>query len=143
MRKFAVIFLLTLCVCNSSYAHGVGFRESKFRATALEFFYSTGEEMSYCEARVFSPNDAKFAAQTGRTDEQGRLAFIPDVPGEWRVIVRDNEGHQCEARVNVSETLSASVHEESGDDLWFRALLGVSIIFNIAMIIRWRTSHAH
>ena len=74
---------------------------------------------------------------------KGRLAFIPDVPGEWRVIVRDEEGHQCIANVNVSELLTASVNEENSDDLWLRAGLGVSIIFNIAFIILWRARHAH
>ena len=137
------MLVFMLWVCASAYAHGVGYRQSEFRAVTLEFFYSTGEKMSYREVRVFSPKDEKFAAQTGRTDEQGRFAFIPDVPGEWRVIVRDEEGHQCIANVNVSEILTASVNEENSDDLWLRAVLGVSIIFNIAMIIRWRAGHAH
>lgn len=127
-------------------AHGVGYRHSELKAIPLEFFYSTGEKMSYCEARVFSPNDEKFAAQTGRTDEQGRFAFVPDSAGEWRVIVRDNEGHQCSASITVGETLSASQEESSlpqGIELLIRALLGVSVIFNAAMIIRWRSAHAH
>ena len=134
--------LIFLCA-GDSYAHGVGYRHSELKSIALEFFYSTGEKMSYREARVFSPKDSKFAAQTGRTDEQGRFAFIPDTSGEWRVIVRDEEGHQCEAKITVSENLSASVHDESVNDLWLRAILGVSILFNVAMIIRWRSSHAH
>ena len=79
----------------------------------------------------------------GSAGTKGRLAFIPDVTGEWRVIVRDEEGHQCIASVNVSEILTASVSKDSSDDLWLRAVLGVSIIFNIAMIIRWRSGHAH
>ena len=137
------MLVFMLWVCASAYAHGVGYRQSEFRAVTLEFFYSTGEKMSYREVRVFSPKDEKFAAQTGRTDEQGRFAFIPDVPGEWRVIVRDEEGHQCIANVNVSEILTASVNEENSDDLWLRAGLGVSIIFNIAFIILWRARHAH
>ena len=135
--------LIFLCV-SESYAHGVGYRHSELQAVTLEFFYSTGEKMSYREARVYSPKDSKFAAQTGRTDEQGRFAFIPDTSGEWRVIVRDEEGHQCEARVAVSETLSVS---DSGDsvsnDLWLRAILGVSILFNIAMIILRRSKNAY
>ena len=81
--------------------------------------------------------------RTGRTDEQGRFAFIPDVPVEWRVIVRDEEGHQCTAAINVSEALIAEVHNDSNNDLWLRALFGVSIIFNIAMFILRRSGHAH
>ncbi len=137
--------LIFLCA-SETYAHGVGYRRSELEAVVLEFFYSTGEKMSYREARVYSPKDSKFAAQTGRTDEQGRFAFIPDTSGEWCVVVRDEEGHQCEARVSISEALSASVSDDAGysvNDLWLRAILGVSILFNIAMFIRWRSSHAH
>lgn len=136
-----------------AHSHGVGYRHSELKAIPLEFFYSTGEKMSYCEARVFSPNDEKFAAQTGRTDEQGRFAFVPDSAGEWRIIVRDNEGHQCEAKIviseewlGVSERLTEAQDNSSlpqGTELFIRALLGVSVIFNAAMIIRWRSAHAH
>ena len=146
MKKFAIIILL-LWACNA-YAHGTGYKFSELRAVSLEFFYSTGEKMSYREAKVFSPNDNKFAAQTGRTDEHGRFAFVPDSAGEWRVIVRDEEGHQCEAKINITPELENFINTSQNEnnnnyDLLLRALLGVSIIFNIAMIIRWGSSHAH
>ena len=147
-----IFLVLVLILCSSkSYAHGVGFRQTSFKSIALEFFYSTGEKMSYREAKVFSPKDEKFAVQTGRTDEEGRFAFIPDCVGEWRVIVRDEEGHQCNAEINITQEFlsntekNSSVHEQNiprGFELFIRALLGVSIIFNIAMLIYRRKSNA-
>ena len=109
--------------------------------------------MSYCDVKIFSPNDSKFAVQSGRTDEAGRFAFIPDVSGDWRVIVRDNEGHQCEAKINISQEFLTGenkiINEKNNEsnspeglELFMRALLGVSIIFNIALLIRVR-QHAH
>ncbi|MBQ7197614.1 MAG: hypothetical protein IJS40_09425 [Synergistaceae bacterium] len=137
---------------NPGFAHGVGYREISLKAVPLEFFYSTGEKMSYCETKIFSPSDSKFAAQSGRTDEQGRFSFIPDASGEWRAIVRDNEGHQCEAKINITEEFLKSENEienveqnhendaPEGFELFIRALLGVSLIFNFALLIK---SHAH
>lgn len=126
-------------------AHGTGYRHSEFRAVSLEFMYSTGEMMSYREARVFSPDDEKFAYQTGRTDEKGRFSFTPDVSGMWRVIVRDEEGHQCTAEIDVTSEFLSDKKDISGQQkdtgLFIRAFLGVSIIFNIAMIVRRK--HAH
>ena len=142
---------ILVSLCSSSYAHGTGYRHSSLKAIALEFAYSTGEAMSYREAKVFSPSDEKFAAQSGRTDEFGRFAFVPNVKGEWRVIVRDEEGHQCEAKIDVtdeflagSEKVKSSESTESihGMELALRAILGVSIIFNIALLIR-RRHNAH
>lgn len=137
-------------LCSSSYAHGTGYRQSSMNSIALEFSYSTGEAMSYREAKVFSPSDTQFAYQSGRTDESGRFSFVPNVKGEWRVIVRDEEGHQCEARINITdEFISGSeklnVQTDSGNDIFIRAVLGVSIIFNIAVTIMLfrRRRHAH
>ncbi|MBQ7543819.1 MAG: hypothetical protein IJT02_02645 [Synergistaceae bacterium] len=127
--------VLALCACEA-YAHGVGFRRSEVKAIPLEFFYSTGEKMSYREARVFSPRDEKFAVQTGRTDEEGRFAFMPDVSGDWRVVVRDEEGHQCTAVVTVNDEGSAVGGDNSQPDILIRALLGVSLLFNIAFMVK-------
>ena len=150
MKKFLIgliTFSLIIFFEARGLAHGVGYRQSNLKSIALEFFYSTGEKMSYREAKVFSPQDSKFAVQSGRTDEQGRFAFIPDSPGEWRVIVRDEEGHQCEAKINLSkeffsdEATSDSQNNNQqknfpeGLELFIRALLGVSLIFNAAFLI--------
>lgn len=152
MKKF---FLITLSILfcfneNPGYAHGVGYREISLKTVPLEFFYSTGEKMSYREAKVFSPNDKKFAVQSGRTDEQGRFAFIPDVSGDWRVIVQDEEGHRCEAKINITEEFLTDENKMTdikenyennspqGSELFIRALLGVSLIFNLAIIIKMK-----
>ena len=138
--------MIFLSACEIS-AHGTGWRYSQIEAVALEFMYSTGEAMSCREARVFSPNDEKFAYQSGRTDEKGRFSFVPDSPGKWRVIVRDEEGHQCTTEIVISdkgEKVSESEIQSAvinSTEIFIRSLLGVSLIFNIALIIRRK--HAH
>ena len=133
---------------GSALAHGVGYRGSAFSPVALEFFYSTGEAMSYREARVFSPADEKFANQTGRTDAAGRFAFVPDAAGLWRVIVKDEEGHQATAEINVTDAdlskaagqtgaapMTGSGNPPEGLELAVRAILGVSLLFNAAAFV--------
>lgn len=139
--------LAALGLPQGAAAHGVGWRGSSLSAVPLEFLYSTGEPMSYREARVFSPADERFAAQSGRTDAAGRLAFVPDVPGLWRVIVRDEEGHQATAEVEISQEFLSGARGEAaaqggtpeGLELVIRAGLGVSLIFNAAALaLLWR-----
>jgi nickel transport protein len=113
---------------------------------ALEFFYSTGEYMAYQDARVYSPKDGKASFQSGRSDEFGRVSFVPDAPGGWRVVVRDEEGHMAEAVINVTDEFiggSRSAADPAtgqsipmGGELFIRALLGVSVLFNIAAFVR-------
>jgi hypothetical protein len=146
--KTAAICVLGLALTvwpGIALAHGVGYRRSARSAVALEFYYSTGEAMAYQEARVYSPDDARAAYQTGRTDEYGRVSFVPASSGDWRVEVRDAEGHRAEAVVTVApegdESASrrdVAVSEASipeGSELFIRAMLGVSLIFNVAAFV--------
>ena len=147
IQKLFMGLAILVSLCSNSYAHGTGYRQSLMKAVTFEFAYSTGEAMSYREAKVYSPGDEKYAYQSGRTDEFGRYSFVPNVKGEWRVIVRDEEGHQCEAKIDVTDeflsgTETLSTQSETYDDIPVRALLGVSVIFNIALLIR-RRKNAH
>ena len=134
---FGLIFLFN----GEIFAHGTGYRQINLKAIPLEFFYSTGEKMSYREVKVFSPKDSKFPIQTGRTDEEGRFAFIPDISGDWKVIVRDEEGHQCEAKINLTSLSSDDdispyrVHNVARGSMVKEAILGVSLIFNMAVFV--------
>jgi nickel transport protein len=139
-------------VPQTASAHGTGYRQSDKKPISLEFSYSTGETMSYLEAKVFSPKDEKFAFQSGRTDEDGRFAFTPNAAGQWRVVVKDEEGHLAEAKIDVAQGfLDASDKEGSkgegkvdaivektampgGMDLAVRSALGVSLLFNVAAL---------
>ena len=138
---------LILLAAATALAHGIGYRLSEKKPISLSFTYSTGEAMSYADKRVYSPNDEQFAFQSGRTDETGRFAFTPDAPGLWRVIVRDEEGHMVEARIDVTEdflkgdeNFHGLTHTHmDGAELLLRAAFGVSLLFNFAAgAILWR-----
>ena len=146
MHRYCILLLivgLVICAPATASAHGTGYRLlDGSSSVALEFYYSTGDTMSYLETKVYSPADEKFAHQSGRTDALGRFAFVPDVAGTWRVVVRDDEGHLAEAVTEVPVELFASsaapVQAEvqasppAGAPSFLRAALGVSIIFNLA-----------
>ncbi|MDR2779562.1 MAG: hypothetical protein LBB28_00390 [Synergistaceae bacterium] len=132
---------------GTAFAHGVGYRRLGMSAVALEFFYSTGESMAYQNARVYSPKDGKAFFQSGLSDEFGRVSFVPNIQGDWRIMVKDEEGHLAEAVITVTEEFilgSGEVSAETaagssipmGGELLIRALLGVSVLFNIAAFVR-------
>ena len=101
--------------------------------------------------KIFSPNDNKFAYQSGRTDEKGRVAFVPDVAGIWRVIVKDGEGHQCTAEIEIKDPSenhnqnSQAISEKiiTPFEMAIRAILGVSLIFNVCLFLKFRSKNAH
>ncbi|MDR1943687.1 MAG: hypothetical protein LBQ19_02595 [Synergistaceae bacterium] len=148
LLQAVLVAVLLLAVPGDAFAHGVGYRLSSKKAVALEFYYSTGETMAYLDARAYSPQDERNAFQSGRTDEFGRYSFVPATEGEWLVVVKDEEGHRAEAKVPITaEFLDDSGGEVSvaarsslprGFDLFLRAVLGVSILFNLAALVRLR-----
>ncbi|MDR3354473.1 MAG: hypothetical protein LBO21_05500 [Synergistaceae bacterium] len=137
---------------GAAFGHGSGYRQSKIDAVALEFYYSTGEAMAYQETKVYSPGGEGIAYQSGRTDEFGRYSFVPATEGEWRVEVKDDEGHRAEALIPITAEFMEGASDGTavpvqsslpqGADLFVRALLGVSLIFNAAAFVRLKRSGA-
>ena len=111
----------------------------------VQFAYSTGEVPAYAKVEVYSPDDAALEFQNGRTDAQGRFAFVPNAPGQWRVTMADNMGHRVEHETTVAHSGGTAPTAGAAADAWggfstpLRALLGISLLLNIGTISAlWR-----
>ena len=135
----AVALLLTGTVAQVS-AHALYAADTRHDGVVLvQFAYSSGEQPTYAKVEVYSPADDQVEFQNGRTDAQGRFAFMPDAPGRWRIIMADNMGHRVEHPVEISAAQGA-VAADSGHDagpggfaMPLRILLGLSLIANMAL----------
>jgi nickel transport protein len=74
------------------------------RAVAVRAYFPGGEVLAYAQYEVYSPADPRIPHQKGRTDRAGWLAFVPDVPGKWRVKVVDHTGHGLDVEVDAAAT---------------------------------------
>ena len=118
----------------------------------VQFAYAGGSVPTYAKVEVYSPADAKVEFQNGRTDAQGRFAFMPDTPGQWRIIMADNMGHRVEHAVDVSPSQGSAqiAAQTSGPNtdkpaangatpgvgefsVPLRVLLGLSLLANMAL----------
>jgi nickel transport protein len=136
------------CLCAPRVeAHGTAHRVVRNgTAVTVESFYSDKEPMQYAEVLVFSPSDRKVEYQNGRTDRNGRFAFFPDRQGTWRIEVNDGMGHLMKADIEVTATGepgtgsgngSAGEREmPAGASVPLKAAFGVSLIANVALILR-------
>lgn len=67
--------------------------------------------------QVFRPGeDTPF--QTGRTDAQGRLAFLPDRTGAWRVRAFSEDGHGVDLAVPVDRLDAAPATGVAGGGIF-------------------------
>lgn len=83
-------------------AHEVVHEVVRGRAVAVHARYANGEPLAYAAVEVFSPADQALPHQKGRTDRNGWVAFVPDVPGGWRVRIQDGSGHGLDTTVEIA-----------------------------------------
>ena len=141
--------LFTPCV----EAHGTGHRVIRdSRAIAVESFYSDREPMSYAEVKLYGPSDDSIEYQNGRTDRNGRFAFLPDREGTWRVEVGDGMGHLMKAEIDVKNPEKVETPTEEspvavdaarpGIPMPWKAALGLSLIANLSLLAYvWKRKH--
>ena len=98
---WALAALILVAPIPSAHAHEVLHTVERGKAIAVKAFFADGEVLAYTEYQVFSPADPRTPYQKGRTDRSGYLAFVPDVPGAWRVKVADTTGHGLDVVVNA------------------------------------------
>ena len=110
----------------------------------VQFAYAGGQVPTYAKVEVYGPADANVEFQNGRTDAQGRFAFMPDTPGQWRIIMADNMGHRVEHAVDASAGQGAAQSQGKpsaavaspgvgGFTMPLRILLGLSLLANMAL----------
>ena len=153
LAVFTKVFsLFLLCAClvmtNARLASAHALRAAEIpqgQAVVMQFAYSTGEVPAYANVEVYGPADTGMEFQNGRTDAQGLFAFVPNAPGQWRVIMADNMGHRVVHETTVAENGGAAPTADAATDAWgrfatpLRALLGVSLLLNLGtMSVLWR-----
>jgi nickel transport protein len=93
---------LALAAPGGARAHEILHEVRRDGAVAVRAWFPDGESLAYVQAEVFSPADPAIPHWKGRTDRNGWLAFVPDLPGRWRVRVVDATGHGLDTVVEVA-----------------------------------------
>ena len=144
MFRFILFFTFTFILPGLANAHALeGIVRENATVVVIAFSYSTGDPAKYVEANVFSPQNSDIEFQTGRTDMLGQVVFAPNVPGPWRVVVADTQGHKTEQLIQVEELakgnlMAESLHDQqSGASTKFKVVLGLSLILNISLLALW------
>ena len=134
--------LALLCAAAPARAHEILHAIERGRAIAVKAYFADGEVLAYTEYQVFSPADPKIPYQKGRTDRSGYLAFVPDAPGKWRVVITDASGHGLDIFVDATgpgATKAASAPVASWAFL-ARPVVGVLVIVALftALVLIYR-----
>jgi nickel transport protein len=139
MRRLCLAVLLLLVSAPVAQAHEVLHTVERGKAVAVKAYFADGEVLAYREFQVFSPADARIPYQKGRTDRSGYIAFMPDVPGSWRVVVTDDTGHGLDTKVEVATLGEAQpLGKSAAVSSWafaMRPIIGASAIAVIFVVL--------
>jgi nickel transport protein len=134
----AWLVLALLCAAAPARAHEVLHAVERGKAVAVKAYFADGEVLAYTEYQVFSPADAKIPYQKGRTDRAGYLAFVPDPPGKWRVVITDATGHGLDVEVDAGGQGPANAASSAAVSSWafaVRPVLGVLVLGSLFALL--------
>jgi len=131
--------LLLVCLPGLAWSHALHYSVDEAEAAVVvSLDFGHGEPPSDASYALFRPAQSD-AFQTGRSDATGRIAFVPDQAGEWRLQVTTEDGHGLELRIEVDE--AAQVMHVAGPGLghWAAFGAGIGYLFGVAgLLIVWR-----
>ena len=114
-------------LAGALHAHALNHSVQPGSAVIVELRYGDGSPFSYESAEVYRPGETvPFLA--GRTDANGRLAFVPDRAGDWRVRAFSEDGHGGDFTVATASGGEASA-PSTGLGTVGGLAVGLSILF--------------
>ncbi|MEN3044618.1 MAG: hypothetical protein ABDH37_05315 [Candidatus Hydrothermales bacterium] len=113
-------FLLTIKI----FSHGIGY-EFFENAKGLRFFYEDKTPLSLAEYKIYSPDGKIFSE--GKLDRNGRVLFLPNKKGKWKIEIDDGMGHGIVKEIMI-ENLEKDPFLNNRISFNSKLVLGLSII---------------
>jgi nickel transport protein len=125
----ALLALPAALLASALHAHALNHSAQPGSAVIVELRYGDGSPFSYESAEVYRPGETvPFLA--GRTDANGRLAFVPDRAGDWRVRAFSEDGHGGDFTVAAAPESGAAA-PSAGLGTVGGLAIGLSVIFGV------------
>jgi nickel transport protein len=135
-HRLALIALLLISF--AAHGHRMDHVVSQDEAMVVSLSFGHGHPPSHETFRIYAP-DQDVAFQNGRTDAFGRLSFLPDRPGTWRVVVSTDDGHGLELAIDVDESMTVMEVISPGHTHWGLVVAGIGYLFGVAgLLVLWR-----
>lgn len=113
-------------------AHALHVATGEGNAVTIEARYGDGEAMQYGEVKIFAPGNDSLEYQKGRTDAEGRFAFLPSKKGDWTIRLSDGMGHMATKTVKVTSGLRASGTTTAGFNITQKIVMVLIVLWGAA-----------
>ena len=91
IRLVLLIQFVCFAAATTADAHSINYQVEQ-KGMAVRAFYADKDAAAYSQYELYGPGD-KDPHQTGRTDRNGYVGFVPDRPGTWKLQVWGESTH--------------------------------------------------
>ncbi len=117
-----------------SYGHSINYQVQE-KGVAVRAFYSEKDPSSYSQYEIWGPGDKEeIPHQTGRTDKNGFLSFVPDRSGTWKIRLWGESSHGYHGftlEVRVDKDLNLEGFSKPLLATHTKIITGLSLIFGL------------
>jgi nickel transport protein len=111
-------------------AHDLQHQIDEGAAVSVRLFFADGSDFAFESYEVYRAGE-EIPFQVGRTDLQGRIVFLPDRAGTWRIKAFSEEGHGADFSFSTDAMGGVRNADQSFLERHLRIVVGVSVIFGL------------
>lgn len=128
IRSFLLICILSLP--TAVQAHGLQYSVGGGQAVVIRLASEDNAPFSFENYELYRVGE-KQPFQSGRSDGQGRITFLPDRAGEWRVKAFSEEGHGLDFTLTTDAASQVLMTEKPAYERYGRIVVGVPAILGL------------
>lgn len=127
--------LLPLCLAlfawaGAAPAHDLHSSVGTGEAVVVKLYFIDDKPFSFEAYEIFREGES-VPYQVGRSDALGRVVFLPDRAGEWRVKAISEDGHGVDVILYADEQARVELRDTPVFERYGRILVGVALIFGV------------
>lgn len=108
-------------------AHDLQYTVASGQAVVVKMFFVDNTPFTFEGYEIYREGE-KLPYQVGRTDSQGRIAFLPDRASTWRIKAFSEDGHGLDFKVSTDAAAELAGSEKPAYERYGRIVVGVAVI---------------
>jgi nickel transport protein len=118
----------------NAWGHDLQYSVSDAQAVVLKLFYIDNKPFAFEGYEIYRAGE-KLPYQVGRSDAQGRIAFLPDRAGNWHVKAFSEDGHGLDFTLATDSAARVESSEKPVYERYGRIVVGIAIILGLFGLI--------
>lgn len=122
--------LVSLLAAWPLHAHDLQYTVGGAQAVVIRMFYVDDAPFAFEGYEIYREGE-KLPYQVGRTDAQGRIAFLPDRAGAWRIKAMSEDGHGQNFKLSTDAAAELTGTDKPAFERYGRIAVGVAVILGL------------